>query len=102
MVTTSYLAVGRAGEVACSSWNAVSWDNQLENLIMDWKKMKTGDTDKMNFFLFKKMINLETFLQWKQSVTVILTVAFFDSVAGQEIWNLFSVFYQLVGFSCCM
>jgi hypothetical protein len=28
----------------------VFWDYELENLIMDWKEMKTGDDDKMNFF----------------------------------------------------
>lgn len=49
-IVTTFLAVGRAGEVACSSWNSVSWDYDLQNLIMDWKEMKTGDTDKMNFF----------------------------------------------------
>ena len=49
-IVTTFLAVGRAGEVACSSWNSVYWDYELENLIMDWKEMKTGDTDKMNFF----------------------------------------------------
>jgi hypothetical protein len=49
-IVTTFLAVGRAGEIACSSWNSVSWDYDLENLIMDWKELKTGDTDKMNFF----------------------------------------------------
>jgi hypothetical protein len=49
-IVTTFLAVGRAGEIACSSRNSVSWDYDLENLIMDWKELKTGDTDKMNFF----------------------------------------------------
>ena len=48
---TTFLAVGRAGEVALSSWNSVSWDYEQNNLIMDWKELKTGDTDKMNFFV---------------------------------------------------
>lgn len=49
-LVTTFLAIGRSGEVACSSWNSVSWDYDLENLVMDWKEMKTGDTDKINFF----------------------------------------------------
>ena len=49
MVTT-FLALGRAGEIACSSWNVLSWDYELEDLIIDWKEIKTGDTDKMNSF----------------------------------------------------
>lgn len=41
MVTT-FLAVGRAGEVACSTWTTAVWDRDLGNLIMDWNELKTG------------------------------------------------------------
>ena len=49
MVTT-FLAVGRSGEVACSSWNSVTWDYDLQNVTMDWKELKTGDADQIIFF----------------------------------------------------
>ena len=49
MVTT-FLAVGRQGDVACSSWNSMTWDYDLQNVTMDWKEVKNGDADQTNFF----------------------------------------------------
>lgn len=41
MVTT-FSAVGRAGEVACSTWTSASWDHDLGNLMIEWNEIKTG------------------------------------------------------------
>jgi hypothetical protein len=41
-IVTTFLAVGRAGEVACSTWTSASWDHDLGNLLMDWNEIKTG------------------------------------------------------------
>ena len=49
-LVTTFLDIGRSGEVACSSWNSVLRDYDLKNIVMNWKEMKTGDTDKINFF----------------------------------------------------
>lgn len=43
-VVMTFLAVGRAGEVACSTWTSASWDRDLGNLMMEWNEMKTGTT----------------------------------------------------------
>lgn len=41
-VVMTFLAVGRAGEVACSTWTSASWDRDLGNLMMEWNEIKTG------------------------------------------------------------
>lgn len=38
----TFLAVGRSGEVACSTWTSAFWDHDLGNLMMEWKELKTG------------------------------------------------------------
>ena len=43
-VVMTFLAVGRAGEVACSTWTSASWDRNLNNLMMEWTEIKTGTT----------------------------------------------------------
>lgn len=43
-VVMTFLAVGRAGEVACSTWTSASWDRDYGNLIMEWNEIKTGAT----------------------------------------------------------
>ena len=41
MVMT-FLAVGRSGEVACSTWTTAFWDYDDGNLVMEWRELKTG------------------------------------------------------------
>ena len=41
-LVTTFLAVGRAGEVACTTWTSASWDHDLGNLMMEWNEIKTG------------------------------------------------------------
>jgi hypothetical protein len=43
-VVMTFLAVGRAGEVACSTWTSAAWDRDLDNLMMEWNEIKTGTT----------------------------------------------------------
>ena len=38
----TFLAVGRSGEVACSTWTSALWDHDLGNLMMEWKELKAG------------------------------------------------------------
>jgi hypothetical protein len=41
---------GNLGMIFNFRGHQLSWDYELEGLIIDCKEMKTGDTDKMNFF----------------------------------------------------
>ena len=41
-IVMTFLAVGRAGEAACSTWASASWDYERGNLLMDWSELKTG------------------------------------------------------------
>lgn len=41
-VIMTFLAVGRAGEVACSTWSSGVWDHEHGNYLMDWSELKTG------------------------------------------------------------
>lgn len=42
-IIMTFLAVGRAGEVACSTWTSAVWDRDLGNLMMEWNEIKTGE-----------------------------------------------------------
>lgn len=58
-INMTFLAVGRAGEAACSTWSSVVWDYELGNLLMDWSEIKTGDSDPMNFFSDKSSMAID-------------------------------------------
>ena len=56
-IATTFLAVGRSGEVACSTWTSASWDHDLGNLLMEWNKIKTGwwiVSIKIKLYTFKR------------------------------------------------
>ena len=58
-INMTFLAVGRAGEAACSTWSSAVWDHDLGNLLMDWSEIKTGDSDPMNFFSDKSSMAID-------------------------------------------
>jgi hypothetical protein len=41
-IIMTFLAVGRAGEAACSTWTSGVWDHEHGNFLMDWSELKTG------------------------------------------------------------
>lgn len=41
-VVMTFLAVGRSGESALSTWTSAIWDRQLGNLMINWNEKKTG------------------------------------------------------------
>ena len=41
-IVMNFFAVGRSGEVACSTWTTAFWDDDFGNLIMEWRELKTG------------------------------------------------------------
>lgn len=41
-IVMTFLAVGTAGEAACSTWASATWDYERGNLLMDWSELKTG------------------------------------------------------------
>ena len=56
-IATTFLAVGRSGEVACSTWTSASWDHDLGNLLMEWNEIKTGwwiVSIKIKLYTFKR------------------------------------------------
>jgi len=47
---TTFLAVGRAGEVAFSSYNLARWNTVYNCLFLEWSEIKTNAQKPMNFF----------------------------------------------------
>jgi hypothetical protein len=43
-VVMTFLAVGRSGESALSTWTSAIWDRQLGNLMINWNEKKTGES----------------------------------------------------------
>ena len=41
-IVMTFLAVGRSGESALSTWTSAIWDRQLGNLLINWNEKKTG------------------------------------------------------------
>jgi hypothetical protein len=50
VIVMTFLAVGRSGEVASTSWNSAYWNLDDENLTLDWNERKTNRQTQMNFF----------------------------------------------------
>jgi hypothetical protein len=42
LIVLIFLVAGRAGEVAASTWNLLSWDHTLKNLYFNWSQPKTS------------------------------------------------------------
>lgn len=46
---TLFLAIGRASEIGCSTFNTTDWDYDTQYPVIDWNEMKTGQQKIMNF-----------------------------------------------------
>lgn len=47
----TFCAAGRSGECALATWDSAKWDQDMENLSMNWNDKKTSTQDPMNFFI---------------------------------------------------
>jgi hypothetical protein len=57
----TWLAIGRAGECAKSTWNNVRWDYDLRCLSLLWIEQKTGSQYEMLFFSDKNSCEMDVF-----------------------------------------
>ena len=46
-----YHAVGRASEIATSTWDSMVWNSSLDCVELDWRESKTGKSSMMSFFV---------------------------------------------------
>jgi hypothetical protein len=56
LITLTFLAVGRSGEVGLSSWKASFWCHEAQCLVLQWPELKTGEgkrapTTKIQMFI---------------------------------------------------
>ena len=49
-LVTTFLAMGRTGELSCATWDSAEWDFELNNLTFYWNELKTSDSDIKNMF----------------------------------------------------
>ena len=50
VLVMTYCSVGRSGEVGVATWNTAHWDEDQENLCMDWSELKTNQQKPMIYF----------------------------------------------------
>ena len=61
VLTVLRQAMGRGGEVSTATWDSVSWDSNGEMLVMDWREVKTGKENIINFGPDKDNWKLDVF-----------------------------------------
>jgi hypothetical protein len=55
----TWLAIGRAGECAKTSWNNIRWDFDLQCMSFLWVEMKTSSQQEMLFFCDKNECEMD-------------------------------------------
>lgn len=56
---TTFLAMGRTGEISCATWESAEWDFELQNLMFYWNELKTSDSDITNMFADSEFFQLD-------------------------------------------
>jgi hypothetical protein len=60
-IIITFLAMGRAGEASCTTWNRLIWDYKLCTFLLNWNKRKTSDSDVLPFFADAESMYLDIF-----------------------------------------
>ena len=58
-LVTTFLAMGRTGELSCATWDSAEWDFELNNLMFYWNELKTSDSDITNMFSDSGFLELD-------------------------------------------
>jgi hypothetical protein len=61
ILSITFAAVGRAGEIANTTWNSATWDRDVECLCLDWTEKKTSRVKLMTFFPDSKYFELDVY-----------------------------------------
>ena len=85
MILLTWLAVGRSGEAAGSTWANLTWDYEFECMCLLWTEMKTGTQTELPFVCDASTPEMDVFLN----------MSAFLIVGGSDNEYLFPDLYQL-------